>query len=186
MEKIECSVCNGATVSRRIYRNKKYMYSTCIHSILFYTQNSCEQCWRNAFQFRYIHKYKICRDVYIAAYVNIIVFSSMYSKSSGKRAAVECTKHLYTHTYINSIACNTKFRLSLRALMPLGAKIWCSLLLYVTKQQITHDNIFQPKCVHKVCILSNLMRTRRRHKIHFFEGKLSARDRRYVLNAICW
>lgn len=103
MEKIECSVCNSATVSRRIYRKKKYMYihRTCIHSILFYTQNSCEQCWRNAFQFRYIHKYKICRDVYIAAYVNIIVFSSMYSKSSGKRAAVECTQHIYTHTYIH-------------------------------------------------------------------------------------
>lgn len=103
MEKIECSVCNGATVSRRIYRKKKYMYihRTCIHSILFYTQNSCEQCWRNAFQFRYIHKYKICRDVYIAAYVNIIVFSSMYSKSSGKRAAVECTQHTHTREYIH-------------------------------------------------------------------------------------
>lgn len=91
-------------------RSKRLNYAT-LHSELKLNENK-KQMWKSVFylpwcgSLAHMHTvyriynsagemHKICRDVYIA-YVNIIVLSSMYSKSSGERTAVKCT-HTHTH-----------------------------------------------------------------------------------------
>lgn len=122
----------------------KYIYwlHVCCYCMIY---NSCECCRRNAFQFqvyiyRHCHRYKICRDVLGTEYVciacvNIKLFSSMYSKSSGEcvcshkiRAFTQRHSHSHTHTFIqlHLMQCNAYTPSKWRAIHTELCRIfWC-------------------------------------------------------------